>query len=166
MGKCLFRYFFLIFGNVINGDYMKKFYFFIILLLCIFSSLIITKSDKTVPTFKEDNSYDIYILDISKENINTSNIFNYFDNVKILEIYPYINPIYKKLINLSNYSFNTSLSNKKNISLFTREYLRKLENNSLKEELAKYKINGIKINKIKIYASSNYINKIKYLYNF
>ena len=165
MGKCLFRYFFLIFGNVINGDYMKYFYFFIILLLCIFSSLIITKSDNVISTFKEDNSYDVYILDISKENINTFNLLDYFDNVKILEIYPYINPIYKKLINLSSYSFNTSLSNKKNISLFTREYLRKLDNNSLKEELVKYKLNGIKINRIKIYATTSNIKNFKILRN-
>lgn len=146
----------MIFGNVINGDNMRKILVIIIfILLCTFSSTLISKSDKTITTFNEDNGYDIYLLDISKENINTFNLLDYFDNVKILEIYPYINPIYKKLINLSNYSFNTALSNKKNISLFTRDYLKKIDDNYLKEELVKYQINGIKINKIKVYCKKN-----------
>lgn len=137
----------------------KKFVLIIIILICIFSLNI--KSNKVLPVFNEyNNNYDIYLLDISKENINTFNIFEYFDDVKILEIYPYINPIYKKLLNLSNYSFNTYLSNKKNISLFTNLYLKKLDENSLKEELVKYRVNGIKINKIKIYTSSNNINNL------
>ena len=145
---------------------MRKIFFLliiIIIIVCVFCRLIIIKSDRVMPTFNENvNNYDVYILDLSKENINTSNIMNYFDNIKIIEIYPYINPIYKKLINLSSYSFNTILSNKKNISLFINDYLTQIENNSLKDEMVKYKVNGIKVNKIKVYASSK---EISYLIN-
>lgn len=144
----------------------KIFVLLIIIIVCVFCRLIIIKSDRVMPTFNENvNNYDVYILDLSKENINTSNIMNYFDNIKIIEIYPYINPIYKKLINLSSYSFNTILSNKKNISLFINEYLTQIENNSLKEEIVIYKVNGIKINKIKVYASSKDINYLINNYN-
>lgn len=140
---------------------MRKILLFIIILLTYIGVVFIVKEDKTMPVFNElDNSYNIYTLDISKQNINTKNLLDYFDNIKILEVYPYINPIYKKLINLPNYSFNTALSNKKNISLFTSLYLRKIDDNSLSEELAKYKINGIKINKIKVYATNSIINHL------
>ena len=144
----------------------KVIIFIIIVVISIFFSLIITKGEETEMVFSENsNYYDIYILDISKENINTNNIIDYFDDIKILEIYPYINPIYKKLININSFSFNTILSNKKNISLFSNEYLNKLEDNNLKEEIIKYRINGIKINKIKVYASNNSMNNILNNYN-
>lgn len=141
---------------------MRKIIFFtIIFLLCIFLLLITSKKSNLLPVFDEEyDYYDMYILDLSKENINTKNILNYFDNMKIIEMYPYINPIYKNVIKLSNYKFNVVLSNKKNISLFLNEYLKKLEENSLKEEIIKYSINGIKINKIKVYASKKNINNL------
>ena len=140
--------------------------FIIIFLIILFSSLIITNGEEVKMVFNEqDNSYDVYLLDISKENINTNNIFNYFDDCKILEIIPYVNPIYKKVININNYSFNTILSNKKNISLFINEYLNKLDEYHLKEEIINYRINGIKINKIKVYASNYSMNNIINNYN-
>ena len=141
---------------------MRKIIFFtIIFLLCIFLLLITSKKSNLLPVFDEEyDYYDMYILDLSKENINTKNILNYFDNMKIIEMYPYINPIYKNVIKLSNYKFNVVLSKKKNISLFLNEYLKKLEENSLKEEIIKYSINGIKINKIKVYASKKNINNL------
>lgn len=144
----------------------KVIIFIIIVVISIFFSLIITKGEETEMVFNEqDNSYDVYLLDISKENINTNNIFNYFEDVKILEIIPYINPLYKKVINISSYSFNTILSNKKNISLFINEYLNKLDEYHLKEEIINYRINGIKINKIKVYASNYSMNNIINNYN-
>lgn len=157
-------YFYLTIVNNKNGDFMRKYFvFIIIIIICTFLSLIITKNNKEITVFKEElDSYDLYFLDLSKENINTNNIMMYFDDIIIIEIYPYINPLYKKLINLDSYKFNTILSNKKNISLFMNEYLNKLENNNLKEEIIKYRINGVKINKIKVYASTRNINKLIY----
>ena len=139
----------------------------ILIIICTFYSLIITKSDNAKTVFNENlNNYDIYVLDISNNNISTNTLANYFDNIKILEIYPYINPIYKKIINMSSYSFNTILSNKKNISNFTTKYLYLLKKNTLNEELTKYSLNGIKINKVKIYASNNDINNLLNENNF
>ena len=146
---------------------MRKIIIFIIIILVfLFSFLIITNGEETTMVFNEqDNSYDVYLLDISKENINTNNIFNYFEDCKILEIIPYVNPIYKKVININSYSFNTILSNKKNISLFINEYLNKLDEYHLKEEIINYRINGIKINKIKVYASNYSMNNLINNYN-
>ena len=146
---------------------MRKIIIFIIIILVfLFSFLIITNGEETTMVFNEqDNSYDVYLLDISKENINTNNIFNYFEDCKILEIIPYVNPIYKKVININSYSFNTILNNKKNISLFINEYLNKLDEYHLKEEIINYRINGIKINKIKVYASNYSMNNLINNYN-
>ena len=100
----------------------KIFAFIIIIIICLFCSLIITKGEDTDTVFNEQlNSYDVYLIDISGEDINTNNIINYFDNITILEIYPYINPIYKKIFNMSKYSFNNILSNKKNISISSKQ---------------------------------------------
>ena len=141
----------------------KIFVFVFIILLCLSFTFLSIKIERSSLVFYENkNSYDVYVLDVSRENINTYNIDNYFDDLKILEIVPYINPIYKKLFNFSSYSFNTVLSNKKNVSLFISNYLNILNKNGLNDELVKYNINGVKIIKVKVYASNN---DIKYLLN-
>lgn len=147
---------FVIIVNNTNGDVMRKsflFLFLLIILLCY--KLFIPSKQDIQPVFSEqDNTYNLYLLDISKEDINTNNLANYFDNIKILEIYPYVNPLYKKIMHITKYNFNTTLSNKKNISNFVNQYLDILEDNALKEELVKYDLNGIKINKVRLYASN------------
>lgn len=148
--------------NTIIGDYMRKILvLIIILIICVICSLFYSNEDDSVPVFNEQNSnYDIYMLDISNQAITTNNLADYFDGITILEIYPYINPIYKKLIKLSSYTFNTAVSNKKNISNFITEYNNQLEKNALSNEEFKYYINGIKIEKIKVYTSSKEINSL------
>ncbi len=155
-------YFYCLFVNNKNGDFMRKYFILIIIImLFIFSYLIFTKRDNNIPVFSEKvNYYDLYVLDLSKENFNTNNIMAVFDDVVILEIYPYVNPVYKNIIGIDCYKFNTILSNKKNISLFMNEYINKLENNNLKEEIVKYRLNGVKINKIMVYTSNVVINKL------
>ncbi len=158
---------FVIIVNNTNGDVMRKsflFLFLLIILLCY--KLFIPSKQDIQPVFSEqDNTYNLYLLDISKEDINTNNLANYFDNIKILEIYPYVNPLYKKIMHITKYNFNTTLSNKKNISNFINQYLDILADNALKEELVKYGLNGIKINSIKVYASNVQIKNIINSYN-
>ena len=141
---------------------MRKFMLLISLLIVLSFSLIFIPTEKNIqPVFNEqDNIYNLYLLDISKENIDTNNLATYFDNYKILEIYPYINPLYKKIINIKKYDFDTVLSNKKNISNFITMYLNILDENALNEELVKYYLNGIKINKIRLYASKKEISNL------
>lgn len=132
-----------------------------LIVFCIICVLFFNKEEKTITVFNEqENSYDVYLLDLSQNNITTTNLTDYFDGTKILEIYPYINPLYKKVINFSSYTFNTAISNKKNISNFISEYKEQLKLNALTTESLKVNINGIKINKIKIYTSNNVINNL------
>ena len=151
---------FVITVNNTNGDVMRKFIFSLLIFFSI--SLIFIPSKQDIkPVFKEQEStYNLYLLDISKEKIDTNNLATYFDNYKILEIYPYINPLYKKIINIKKYDFDTVLSNKKNISNFITMYLNVLDENALNEELVKYDLNGIKINKVRLYASDKEIKDL------
>ena len=158
---------FVIIVNNTNGDVMRKIFIFLFLLIVLSCyKLFIPLKQDIHPVFNgQDNIYNLYFLDISKEDINTNNLANYFDNIKILEIYPYVNPLYKKIIHITKYNFNTTLSNKKNISNFINQYLDILEDNALKEELVKHGLNGIKINKIRVYASNAQLKNIINNYN-
>ena len=129
-----------------------------------FFSLVLNDEEDIIPVFDNGiEEYNIYVLDLSKEQVTTNNITNYFDDIKILEIYPYINPIYKKFIKKS-YTFNTSISTKKNISNFIVEYMNQLKQNALTSEMVLFNLNGIKIDKIKVYTSKNQINKLTQIF--
>ena len=145
----------------------KKIVIFCLIFFIIICIVINSNKESAQAVFNsQDNNYDIFILDISKENITTNNIYNYFNDIKILEIYPYINPIYQKYLDIKSYSFNTVLSNKKNISNFITEYNKELNNNGLNNEMIKININGIKIDKIKVYTSNKDINNLINNYYF
>lgn len=120
-------------------------------------------STKTVFNKLDEYYYDTYMVDVSDENINTKNIFDYFDGVTILKIYPNNNPIYSKFINIDEYEFDNILSQKKNISNFVSMYNNKLNENALIKEVESFNISGIKINKLKVYTSTEQIDKVKEL---
>jgi len=141
---------------------MKKNIFIILLTILIFLTYSVTFQEKETSeyVFYEENiQYKKYSLDLSDTNITTKNILEYFD-CSIIEIKPYINPIYQKIITDDIYYFNDSISNEKNISLFIEHYTNKLEINALKKELEKIYFNGIKINAIKIYITDDGLNSI------
>lgn len=120
-------------------------------------------STKTVFNKLDEYYYDTYMVDVSDKNINTKNIFDYFDGVTILKIYPNNNPIYSKFINIDEYEFDNILSQKKNISNFVSMYNNKLNDNALIKEIESFNISGIKINKLKVYTSTEQIDKVKEL---
>ena len=144
----------------------KKFVLFCLILFIILCVNINNNENAQAVFNGGDNNYDIFTLNIGNENINTNNLSDYFNDIKILEIYPSIFPIYKKNISFNSYSFNTLLSNKKNISNFITEYYNELRNNGLNNEIVKININGIKIVKIKLYASIKDINQLVSNYKF
>lgn len=133
------------------------------IVLCSISLITNNDSTKTVFNKLDEYYYDIYMVDVSNENINTKNIFDYFDEITILKIYPNNNPIYSKFINMEEYEFDTILSGKKNISNFVTTYNNKLKENALIKEVESFNVSGIKINKLKIYTSVEQVEKIKEL---
>ena len=137
-----------------------------LIIFIVFCSITLVNSNdstKTVFNKLDEYYYDVYIVDVSNENINTKNIFDYFDGVTILKIYPNNNPIYSKFINIDEYEFDNILSQKKNISNFVSIYNNKLKENALIKEVESFNISGIKINKLKVYTSTEQIDKVKEL---
>lgn len=137
-----------------------------LIIFIVFCSITLVNSNdstKTVFNKLDEYYYDTYIIDVSNENINTKNIFDYFDGVTILKIYPNNNPIYSKFINIDEYEFDNILSQKKNISNFVSIYNNKLNDNALIKEVESFNISGIKINKLKVYTSTEQIDKVKEL---
>lgn len=98
-----------------------------------------------------DESYNLYTITI--DNLNTKNIFNYLENIKIVRIYPKVNPIYKNSIgNISYKVRGIGLVN--DIKLFSTNYLSLIKKNSYDDYNYLY-INGIDIEKLEIYIKSS-----------
>ena len=113
----------------------------------------------------EDNNYKVYELNVEKMDMNTHNIIKYFNGYTILEISPYINPIYNKFIEFDTFIFDNTKSNEVNINRFEEQYISSLNNNSLNEEVNIIKYNGIKINSVTIYTTEYRLNNLLYKYD-
>lgn len=126
---------------------------------------IMNKQEHTQNVFNKVDQYyyDLYMVNVSKENVNTKNLLDYFEGIDILKIYPNNNPIYSKFIKINEYKFDNVLSVKKNISNFTNVYNSRLKENALIKEVEMFNVSGIKLNSIKIYASEEQVNKLKEL---
>ncbi|HHT37795.1 MAG TPA: hypothetical protein GXZ95_00065 [Mollicutes bacterium] len=105
---------------------------------------------------------DFYLLfDTFKlDSNNFVKILSFFNNheYKIIEIYPYINPMYESIlkdVSVIKYNGNTL---KEGILKAYNIYLKKLENNYLSEEIDKVLVNGMRIRMIKINVRNNVLS--------
>lgn len=135
---------------------MKKIIVLILISLFIFN----LKDEKVQTVFNEETEYSLYILTFPNKNISTENFINYFNNLKVIWIKPYMDNIYKKkMIKYSVYNFD-SISIKSNINKFKNNFIKKLEENNYKKYALNYRIEGIKIEEIMVYCSNKQIDKI------
>ena len=150
---------------------MKKLLIIVLIILGIF---LIPKKENIIPVsssshFKLDDYY-VFYLDLKDEDINTSNILkNIKDQIDIISITPYINPIYENKIGDLKYSFMPNISKKKNISNFIKYYKENIKSLNYIEDINNIDLNGIKINEVVVFAKGSDIiellynkNKIKY----
>jgi hypothetical protein len=91
---------------------------------------------------------------IKIENLNTDNFDIYFNNMKVLLVYSYINPVYQDKINIV-YAY-------KSIEDFKNYYVVKLKENGYYMESNKYLYTPIKIVGVVVYSN---IEDIKKKYN-
>ena len=129
------------------------------IILIIFSLFFIIPEEKNIPTFNEIEDNNVYKLyEITFDDLTTKNFSDYFnEELKILTIYPYINPIYKNSVpKLYSYTF-TDNNITKNIKKFTEYYIDNIAN--YYNEKDNFLINGIKIDKVKVYTTYNTINE-------
>lgn len=109
---------------------------------------------QVVASFNETdtNSYDQILTQI--DNLNTDNFKDYFSNMKVLLIYPYINPVYEDKISMV-YVY-------KSIDKLKEYYIDKLKNLGYYAEANKYLYTPIKINGVVIYSN---LEELKYKYS-
>ncbi len=142
-------------------------------IIILFLSIIIIFSISKASTKEVFNEYDynIYYLDFREANLTTENFNEYFNNIDILKISPYINPIYKNKFKFDEYLFDYS-SYDNNIKKFKESFLKELKLINYSDYI-NCSIKGIKIDMVKVYARKSDINKIinkdknvKYVFNY
>ena len=135
---------------------MKK--IMVLILLILFCIICLSnKKDNISLVFNEnDYNYKIYDLDLSKDNITTNNLDSYF----VIGIKPNINPIYKKIINIKEYDFDTTETIDNNIDSFNEIYINLLKENNLNSEIDNYYYHGLKIDEITLYITNTELNTI------
>lgn len=130
---------------------MKK--IILTLTICFFIFLSVSSKEKIVPTFNiNNNNYSFYILEFQSHNVSTNNFNKYFENINVIWVEPYINPLYKQI--KTQYLF-------KDISTFKKEFTDSLISQGYHSDALNLKIEGIKIKKMKVYSSERDIQNLK-----
>lgn len=121
--------------------------------ICFFIFLNINLEKEIIPTFNAvNNDSSFYILEFKGQNISTNNFDDYFKNIDVIWIEPYINPLYKQV--KTRYQF-------KNINDFKQEFVNLLIKKGYRSNALNLKISGIKIKKMKVYSSESTIRNLK-----
>ena len=136
---------------------MKKYIFFLLIILIL---SILLKQEQIVSVISyDDYEYSMYILEFPNKNLSTNNLEDYFNDIQIVYVTPYVNELYKSKIKYNQYFFEP-ISLKENINRFITSYLNHLNNFGYQKDALDYRINGIKIDRIKVYSKESDIKKI------
>ncbi len=139
---------------------MKKLVAVVVITFILIFIIINKKEEKTVlvNTFlDETDTVDYKQIFVEIDGLNTNNFKDYFSNIEVLLIYPYINPVYEDKISMV-YVY-------KNIDKFKEYYINRLENSGYYAEANKYLYTPIKIIGVLIYSNleelqSKYSDKV------
>ena len=136
---------------------MKKLFVMTLIILCLYGIYKINYK-KTIPvsgiTKFNVNDYNIFYLDLSETDITTKNINKYIsDDISIVSITPYINPIYKDKVGTLKYNFMSNLSVKKNINQFIKYYKDTISSYDYIDDIDYVTKDGIKIMEMEVYAN-------------
>lgn len=142
---------------------MKKIatlFFFIVLVLFL-------TQRKIEPVFVEQNNslelkdHSYYTVNTIDKNVTTLNFSEIFSKQVVIEIEPFINPVYKnKMMDIQKYKF-TSASIEDNIYHFIKRYEMNLQNSGFKKEASEVKITGISIQKVTLFSTMDTYIKIQ-----
>ena len=130
----------------------------VIIFFILFLSITTVYSNDFYSYLKSDDSYRVYTITI--EGLNTKNIYNYLNEVKILRIYPRINPIYKDKIGNVFYQFRGV----DDIEIFTKEFLKLIKKNSFDDYNYSY-ICGVDIEKLDVIIKGSELYDLINKYN-
>lgn len=131
---------------------MKKIFLVIIVFIVLGFNVIISHCY----SYNDSEQYDFYTL--SFDNLSTSNIMDYFSDISVIRIYPYVNPIYRERMGFVSYKLNsTNLSYE--INIFKEKYLSLIKKNSYMDYNYLYS-NGINIEKMDVYISNEQLKRL------
>ena len=131
---------------------MKKIFLVIIVLIVLGINVVISYGYN----YNDSDHYDFYTL--SFDNLSTSNIMNYFSDISVIRIYPYVNPVYRERMGFVSYKVNSgNLSYE--VNMFKEKYLSLIKKNSYMDYNYLYS-NGINIEKMDVYISNEQLKRL------
>jgi len=107
-----------------------------------------------------DSEYTQIYLTFENNILNTNNFEDYFKDIEVLKVYPYINPVYAGRIK-ANYSYSFTHNNHNyDLERFKNNYINTLRNIGLISEANEYQVRGVIIKKVLIYSNLDNIKEI------
>lgn len=150
-------------------SFMKKvIMIFIVFLSMYFIYNIFNKEEVLTVSLKEEtffhlDDYNVFYLNLEEEEITTLNLDKILTNdIDIISITGYINPIYTDKIGNIKYKFE-NISYKKNINRFTKYYIDTIKQKGINDNFSDVSITGIKIKELEVYAKGSDIVNMIYL---
>jgi len=105
--------------------------------------------------FKSDD-YNVFYLDVSDMDITTNNLSKYIlSDMTVINLTPYVNPIYKNKISNLKYEFDTNLSYQRNIKKFINYYKQSIKDTGYIDDINYIDIDGIKIEEVVVYSKGS-----------
>lgn len=136
---------------------LKKIFF--IMIICFSIILLDTTNEEILLVSDEVEEFGYYIYEVKIDNLTTRNFLNYFDDkIKVIKIYPFINPIYNYDLDVLREFTFFNKSNTYNINYFKNIYLNSVD--KYYNEKEKYIISGIPIDRVIIYTTNYMIEDL------
>lgn len=136
---------------------MKQLVLTVILLVLLLN---ISLKEDTQLVFNEEDGFNFYKITLQDKILSTKKIEEYFSNVEILTLTPYVNPLYKNQILEQSFQFDT-VSISKNVFNLTNKYIYLLQKNGYVKDVIKIKLDGMYIKNMIVYCSEEMIVHLK-----
>ena len=134
--------------------------FFSLTIILVILSISKERTELAYNEITNDSEYTQIYLTFENNILNTNNFEDYFKDIEVLKVYPYINPVYAGRIK-ANYSYSFTHNNHNyDLERFKNNYINTLRNIGLIGEANEYQVKGVIIKKVLIYSDLESIKKI------
>ena len=140
--------------------FKKIILFFSLTIILVILSISKERTELVYNEISNDSEYRQIYLTFENNILNTNNFEDYFKDIEVLKVYPYINPVYAGRIK-SNYSYSFTHNNHNyDLERFENNYINTLRNIGLMSEANEYQVRGVIIKKVLIYSNLENIKEI------
>ena len=134
--------------------------FFSLTIILVILSISKERTELAYNEITNDSEYTQIYLTFENNILNTNNFEDYFKDIEVLKVYPYINPVYAGRIK-ANYSYSFTHNNHNyDLERFKNNYINTLRNIGLISEANEYQVRGVIIKKVLIYSNLDNIKEI------